>query len=63
MNESGDIIVDPEHPEVKSAAEKATEEALKYSVTLPASDYIRVLLAEFERLRKERAKVDSTATQ
>lgn len=57
----GEIVVDPEHPEIKSAVEKALEEISRQSISLPATDYIKVLQVELEKIRKERAKIETTA--
>jgi adenylate kinase family enzyme len=53
--------VSEEHPDVQAAIERALDEVNKTVGELPASDYIRVLQNELEKLRKERAKLDSTA--
>ena len=61
QNSDGEIIVETEHPDIQAAIEKAVEDASKQTVSLPPSDYIKVLLNELDKIRKERAKFDSTA--
>jgi adenylate/nucleoside-diphosphate kinase len=61
VNEADEIVVSEEHPDVQAAIERALDEVNKTVGELPASDYIRVLQNELEKLRKERAKLDSTA--
>jgi adenylate/nucleoside-diphosphate kinase len=61
INEVDEIVVSEEHPDVQAAVERALDEVNKTASELPASDYIRVLQNELEKLRKERAKLDSTA--
>lgn len=61
MNDDGEIIVDPDHPEIKSAVDKELEDVLKQSISLPPIEYIKVLEFELEKLRKERMKLDPTA--
>lgn len=61
MNEEGEIIVDPEHPEIRQSVEQALEELQNHVVTLPASDYVERLRLELESIRKERLQIDSTA--
>ena len=61
MNEEGEIIVDPEHPEIRQSVEQALEELQNHVVTLPASDYVERLRVELETIRKERLQIDSTA--
>ncbi|CAF0775596.1 unnamed protein product [Brachionus calyciflorus] len=60
-NDEGDIIVDLNHPEIHLGVEKALEENSKHSFNLPASEYVKVLKEEIEKLRKQRAKIDPTA--
>jgi hypothetical protein len=59
--DEGDIIVSGEHPEIQKAVDRALEEATKITVTVPATDYVKVLRAELESLRAQRAKIDPTA--
>jgi hypothetical protein len=61
QNEDGEIVVSNDHPEISLAVDKALEEAVKTNIEISPSDYVKVLLAELERVRKERAKLDATA--
>jgi len=58
VDADGEIVVDSEHAEVLEAVAKATAEAAKQAVSLPASAYINVLQAELEKLRKERLQLE-----
>lgn len=61
VNEDGDVIVDPDHAEIKMAVDKAMEESEKMSVSLPTEVYIKALESELQKLRQHRLKNDPTA--
>jgi YHS domain-containing protein len=61
LSEEGDIIVSQDHPEIESAVKKALDEASKSVIEIQPSDYVRILLSEIDKIRKERAKLDPLA--
>ena len=61
LSEDGEIIVSQDHPEIAAAVEKALEEASKSVIEIQPSDYVRILLNEIDKIRKERAKLDPLA--
>ncbi|RNA14891.1 adenylate kinase 9-like [Brachionus plicatilis] len=60
-SEENDITVNPDHPDIQFAIEKALEDLAKQQFNLPPSEYIKVLQDELDRIRKNRAKIDPTA--
>ena len=61
MSEDGEVIVSNDHPDIIKAVTKAVEEASKSTIDISPSDYVKILLSEIEKVRKERAKHDPLA--
>lgn len=61
MNEEGEVVVDPDHPEIEQAVERAVQDVMRQNINLPAIEYVKVLRGELDKLRAERSKLDPTA--